>query len=178
VRPASWRYGRSIVVLHLVPIVVGILAVFVAVTLVWPYCRPAPFPMEVLLDDWRRRAIVRRQLGGGLRRLRRLVRGRSGVEAALLVVESLPNGKRAECHAARRRGEGGAAQVITVALTTGERRHTADELLAVVAEQYLALVLGARRPRPASTVVAPAATTPDRLRALLTDLGVRDGTAG
>lgn len=134
--------------------------------------------MEVLLDDWRQRAIVRRRLGGGLRRLRRLVPGRSGAEVAILVVESLPDGKRSECCSARRRGEGGTAHLIMVALTAGERRQTADELLAAVAEQYLALALGARASRPAPSMATPAATTPDRLHALLTDLGVRDGTAG
>lgn len=158
--------------IQLAPIVVAVAAVIAAATLLWPFCRPAPVPLEVLLADWRQRAIVRRRLGDGLRRLRRLVRSRAGVEVAVLVVESLPEGKRAECLPARRRGDGRTTQLITVALASGERRHTVDELLAAVAEQYLALGSS-----PARRVAMPAAaTTTDRLRALVADLG-RDGTA-
>lgn len=156
-------------------VVVVVLLVGVTAACAWSFYRPAPVPMEVLLADWRCRAAVRRQLGAGLRRLRRLVRGRIVSGVALLIVEWLPDGSRANCQPVRRRGDGGNGQLITVALTVGERRQTADELLAALAEQYLALTLGGRPSRPTSPPV-PAA--PERLRELLTDLGARDGRAG
>lgn len=162
--------------LSIVSIVMSILAVVVAMTLIGWFCRPMPVPMEVLLADWRQRAIVRRQLGDGVRRLRRLVRCRGGAEAALLVVEWLPDGKRAECQPIRRRGDGVTTQLITLALTSGERRYTANELLAAVAEHYLALGSSPGR-RLGAPAAANVASTPERLRALLTDLGSRDGAA-
>ena len=162
---------------HVPLILLGLVAVCGVGMFAWACCRPGPVPIEVLLADWHRRIGVRRQLSSGLRRLRRLLPERGSPAVAILVVEWLPNGQRAHCHVARRRGDSGTASLITVALTSGERRYRADELLAAVAEQYLTLALGNRAPRPASTVGQPPATEPDRLRALLTDLGVSDGVA-
>jgi hypothetical protein len=156
-------------------VVVVVLLFGLTAACAWSFYRPAPVPMEVLLADWRRRAAVRRQLGAGLRRLRRLVRERTGSGVAILIVEWLPDGSRANCQPVRRRGDGGSGQLITVALTVGERRQTADELLAALAERYLALRLGAHPARPTPP---PVAAAPERLRELLTDLGARDGRAG
>lgn len=153
-------------------LVVGALATGAA----WSYWRPAPIRMEVLLADWRRRWVVRRQISAGVRRLQRLLPGHSA-NVALLVVEWLPASKRADCLPLRRRGERAPSQLITVALTCGERRQTVDELLAAVTEQYLALAAPPRSARPAATV-APPPPTPDRLRALLTDLGGQEHAAG
>ncbi|HEY8745267.1 MAG TPA: hypothetical protein VIU62_19425 [Chloroflexota bacterium] len=159
---------------HLIPIIVGVLLLgMVAVAAARMSWRSSPIMMEVLLADWRQRWLVRYRLGAALRRLHRLVPGR-GADVALLVLEWLPEGKRAQRQPVRQRGNSGPSQLITVALTSGERRQTSDELIAAVAEQYMALTVAPRQAR----AVAPApATAPDRLRALLTDLGGQENAA-
>ena len=159
---------------HLIPItasalLLGVLA-FAASRKAW---RPSPITMEVLLADWRQRWLVRRRLGAALRRLHRLVPGRDA-DVALLVVEWLPEGKRAQRQPVRQRGNSGTSQLITVALTSGERRQTPDELIAAAAEQYLALAVPAR---PARAVAPTPTTAPDHLRALLTELGGQENAA-
>jgi len=160
---------------HLIPIIAGTLLLgMLAFAAARVSLRSSPITMEVLLADWRQRWLVRRRLGAALRRLHRLVPGRdAGV--VLLVGEWLPEGKRAQRQPVRQRGNSGTSQLITVALTSGERRQTPGELIAAVAEQYLALAVPAR---PARAVATAAATAPDRLRALLTDLGGQENAAG
>src|SRR6185312_9304291 len=100
-----------------------------------------------------------------VRRLHRLVGPPSGTDLALLLTESLPEGRRATCAAIRRRSDGQVIRLLCLALSVPERRLTIDEVLAALAEQYLACSVApkARAARVATTTAAPAS---DQLGAL------------
>jgi hypothetical protein len=156
------------------PIARGILVVvlvLVAGYAAWQELRPVPFPVVVLAGNATSRRRWRRRLGDTVRRLQRLVGPPPGADLALLLVEWLPEGQRATCVAIRRRSDGQTIRLLCLALSVPERRLTPDEVLAALAEQYLACaqIAKARTARAPATTAAPAA---DQLGALLTDLGI------
>ncbi|MGI8916097.1 MAG: hypothetical protein ACR2JY_20370 [Chloroflexota bacterium] len=137
----------------------------------WPALRPSPVPIEVILGDQGQRRRWRRLISGAVRRLRRLVGASPGASLALLVTEWLPDGQRATCVPARRRADGRTVHLVSLALNVPERRLTPDEVLAALAEQYLALTL-ASRPKAGRVPASPPAPAADQVGALLRDLGV------
>jgi hypothetical protein len=155
------------------PVAHGILVLLVLVVgyAAWRELRPVPFPVVVLAGNHRMRRRWRRRLGDAVRRLQRLVGPPPGADLALLLVESLPEGQRAACVAIRRRSDGQTVRLLCLALSVPERRLTPDEVLAALAEQYLACaqIAKARTARAPRSCSAPAA---DQLGALLTDLGI------
>lgn len=141
----------------------------------WPALRPPPVPIEVVLGDRAQRRRWRRQLGDGVRRLHRLAGPSTGGDVALLVVDWLPDGQRAATSPTRRRTDGRTVHLVSLALGIPERRLAPDEVLAALAEQYLALTL-APKPRATRAPAPPAAPPPQPIGALLRDLGpVRNG---
>jgi len=137
----------------------------------WPDLRPSPVPIDVVLGDRAQRWRWRRLLGDALRRLRRLVGVAPGDGLALLVAEWLPDGQRASCAPTRRRTDGRTVHLVSLALSVPERRLSPDEVLAALAEQYLALTLASRH-RAGRAPAAPPAPVADQVGALLRDLGV------
>lgn len=155
------------------PVVRGIVVVLVLVAgyAAWQELRPAPFPVAVLAGNLTTRRRWRRLLGNTVRRLQRLVGPPPGADLALLLVEWLPEGQRATCVAIRRRSDGQTVRLLCLAHSVPERRLTPDEVLAALAEQYLACaqIAKARTARVPIPTPTPAA---DQLGALLTDLGI------
>ena len=135
---------------------------------VWREWRPAPLPVAVLVGKWTTRRRWRRLVGDAVRRLQRLV-GSPSPTRALLLVEALPEGQRATRVGVRRRDNGETVRLVLLALSIPERRLTADEVLAALAEQYL-VGAGASRRRAARPATPPPVSDP--LGALLADLGL------
>jgi hypothetical protein len=155
------------------PLVIGLLAAMVLVAgyAVWQALRPPPLPVAVLAGNRATRRRWRRLLSDAVRRLQRLIAPPPGADLALLLVEWLPDGQRAVSVPIRRRTDGHTVRLLCLALRVPERRLVPDEVLAALAEQYLACspVGKARAARTPATTVAPAS---DQFGALLTDLGI------
>lgn len=134
-----------------------------------PALRRTPVPIEVISGDRACRVRWRHLIGDGVRRLQRLTGAPTSPAFALLVVESLPDGQRSALSSVRRRGDGRAFQLVRLALSVPERRLVPDEVLAVLAEQYLA-VTASPKSRSAQAVVS-SADAADRVATLLADLG-------
>jgi hypothetical protein len=137
--------------------------------------RPPPIPIEVVSGDRACRRRWQHLLGNGVRRLQRLTGAPTAPALALLVVDSLPDGQRAALSLLRRRGDGRTVQLVRLALSVPERRLAPDEVLAVLAEQYLAVTVPSKsRTAPATVTSADAAR---QVATLLADLGnARNGS--
>lgn len=151
-------------------------AILIAVAIAWWALWPPSVPIVVLAGDCATRLRWRRALGHGLRRLRRLVGPSHRADLAILVTEQLPEGRTVCLIPPSQDGDGHAVTILRLALTVPGRRLRANEVLAALADQYLAVMLAPPSesgPRAAKTAV-PAA---GQLGALLADLGiVQDGT--
>lgn len=153
-----------------VPVVATLVTILSAVGYRFgPNLRRTPVPIEVISGDracrWRWRHVI----GDGVRRLQRLTGVPTSPSFALLVVESLPDGQRSALTSVRRRGDGRAFQLVRLALSVPERRLAPDEVLAVLAEQYLAVTVAAKSKSAQATVSS--ADAADRVATLLADLG-------
>lgn len=156
------------------PVARGVFVVVLAVVAgyaAWWALRPPPFPVAVLAGNATVRLRWRRLLGNTVRHLQGLVGTPTGAGMALLLVEWLPDNQRATCMPIRRRSDGQAVRLVCLALSVPERRLTADEVLAALAEQYLACAAAAK-PKAARTPTTAATPSPDQLGTLLTDLGI------
>jgi hypothetical protein len=91
----------------------------------------------------RTREALERSLAGGLRRLRRAVGLPASVAVTVVVQHALltegAGGRLAGCSELAQQADGGRAVLIRLALQPEARHLTPDELLAVLAEQWLAL---------------------------------------
>jgi hypothetical protein len=100
-------------------------------------------PVVMLVADRRTREALERSLAGGLRRLRLAVDLPASVAVTVVVQHVLltegAGGRLAGCSELAQQADGGRAVLIRLALQPEGRRLTADELLAVLAEQWLAL---------------------------------------
>jgi hypothetical protein len=112
----------------------------------WRRLRTAPrrsVPIVVLVADRRTRVALERSLAGGLHRLRRAVDLPAPVAVTVVAQHALlaegTAGSMAGCSELAQRADGNRAVLIRLALHPSGRRLAPDELLAVLAEQWLAL---------------------------------------
>jgi hypothetical protein len=100
-------------------------------------------PVVVLVADRRTRRELERSLAGGLHRLRRAVDLPASVTVTVVVQHALltegAGGRLAGCSELAQQADGGRTVLIRLALDPDGRRLTPDELLALLAEQWLAL---------------------------------------
>ena len=97
-------------------------------------------PIEVLLTNGSRRRKIERELRAGLRQLQHLLGPPSLVEIAVVVQHVITmDGQLAGCYQLRRRLDGSQSALLRVALEVNHRRLSSDDLLAVVAEQWIAI---------------------------------------
>jgi hypothetical protein len=99
-------------------------------------------PVQVLVAERRRRREVARELGAGLRQLRCLLGEHFPRDLRVLVQETVVCDRPlAGCARVVRRADGTRAVFVQLALRVGPRRLGADEVLAVLAEQCVALAV-------------------------------------
>jgi len=97
-------------------------------------------PIEVLVTDRKRRRKIERELRAGLRQLQHVLGLPSLVETAVVVQQVITmDGQLAGCYQLRQRPDGSQSALLRVALEVNHRRLSSDELLAVVAEQWIAI---------------------------------------
>jgi len=97
-------------------------------------------PLEVLLTNGSRRRKIERELRAGLRQLQHVLGPPSLVEIAIVVQQVITmDGQLAGCYQLRQRPDGSQSALLRVALEVNHRRLSSDELLAVVAEQWIAI---------------------------------------
>jgi hypothetical protein len=131
--------------------------------------RRTAVPIEIISGDRACRWRWRRVIGNGVRRLQRLTGTPTSPAIALLVVESLPDGQRSALSSVRRRGDGRTFHLVRLALSVPDRRLAPDEVLAALAEQYLAVTVAPKAKLEQAAV--PSADAADRVATLLADLG-------
>jgi hypothetical protein len=104
--------------------------------------RPRPIPIEVLVADRARGRTIERDLGAGLRRLRRAL-GRQLPNGVAVVVQQVICTDRqiAGCFQLARRPDGADLALVRLALQVDGRPLPTDELLSVLAEQYIGLAV-------------------------------------
>jgi len=97
-------------------------------------------PLEVLLTNGSRRRKIERELRAGLRQLQHLLGPPSLVEIAIVVQQVITMDRQlAGCYQLRQRPDGSQSALLRVALEVNHRRLSSDDLLAVVAEQWIAI---------------------------------------
>ncbi len=97
-------------------------------------------PLEVLLTNGSRRRKIERELRTGLRQLQRVLSPPSLVEIAVVVQHVITMDRQfAGCYQLGQRPDGSQFALLRVALEVNHRRLSSDELLAVVAEQWIAI---------------------------------------
>ena len=103
--------------------------------------REHSIPIEVLVADRRRRRAIERELRRGLRRLRRIVGASSPADVAIMVQQVITADRQlAGCYHLGQRPDGTPCALLRLALQVDGRRLGTDDLLAVLAEQWIALV--------------------------------------
>ncbi len=96
--------------------------------------------IEVLVTNGGRRRKIERELRAGLRQLQHVLGLPSLVETAVVVQQVITmDGQLAGCYQLRQRPDGSQSALLRVALEVNHRRLSSDELLAVVAEQWIAI---------------------------------------
>jgi hypothetical protein len=105
--------------------------------------RLRPVPVEVLVVDRARRRAVHRSVRRGLRRLRRVLGAPLPAGVAIVVQELVTPADRqlAGCYQQGQRPDGSRFALMRLALQVDGHRLTTDELLAVLAEQYIGLAM-------------------------------------
>jgi len=97
-------------------------------------------PLEVLVADGKRRQKIERELRAGLRQLQRVLGPPSLVEIAVVVQQVITMDRQlAGCCQLGQRPDGSQFALLRVALEVNHRRLSSDDLLAVVAEQWIAI---------------------------------------
>jgi len=97
-------------------------------------------PLEVLVADRKRRRKIERELRAGLRQLQRVLGPPSLVEIAIVVQQVITMDRQlAGCYQLRQRPDGSQSALLRVALEVNHTRLSSDDLLAVVAEQWIAI---------------------------------------
>ncbi len=96
--------------------------------------------IEVLLTNGSRRRKIERELHAGLRQLQRVLGPPSLVEIAVVVQQVITMDRQlAGCYQVRQRPDGSHSALLRVALEVNHTRLSSDDLLAVVAEQWIAI---------------------------------------
>jgi len=97
-------------------------------------------PLEVLVADRKRRRKIERELRAGLRQLQRVLGPPSLVEITIVVQQVITMDRQlAGCYQLRQRPDGSQSALLRVALEVNHTRLSSDDLLAVVAEQWIAI---------------------------------------
>jgi len=97
-------------------------------------------PVEVLVTDGKRRRKIERELRAGLRRLQHVLGPPSLVEIAVVVQQIIVMDRQlAGCYQLSQRPDGSQSALLRVALEVNHTRLRSDDLLAVVAEQWIAI---------------------------------------
>jgi len=97
-------------------------------------------PLEVLLTNGSRRRKIERELRAGVRQLQHVLGPPSLVEIAIVVQQVITMDRQlAGCYQVRQRPDGSQSALLRVALEANHTRLNGDDLLAVVAEQWIAI---------------------------------------
>ncbi|MFN8472794.1 MAG: hypothetical protein U0822_11445 [Anaerolineae bacterium] len=97
-------------------------------------------PVVVLIADKVQRCALERQLGAGLRQLEQVVRMPRDADVAVIVQHTLMTDHQlAGCYQVGQRDDGQPFALIRIALQVNGRVLSTDELLAVMAEQWIGL---------------------------------------
>jgi hypothetical protein len=97
-------------------------------------------PLEVLVASCSRRRKIERELRAGVRQLQHILGPPSLVEIAIVVQQVITMDRQlAGCYQVRQRPDGSQSALLRVALEVNHTRLSSDELLAVVAEQWIAI---------------------------------------
>jgi len=97
-------------------------------------------PVEVLVADRKRRRKIERELRAGLRQLQRVLGSPSQVGIAIVVQQVITMDRQlAGCYQVRQRPDGSQSALLRVALEVNHTRLSSDDLLAVLAEQWIAI---------------------------------------
>ena len=133
-----------------------------------------PVPIEVLISGpWRRRSVERR-LSHAIRRLQRAFAAPLSLDVAVVVQAIIMTERQVPgCYHISQQPDGSRFALIRLGLQVDGRRLSADELLAVLAEQYIALAMQSIGPSllvpidldppPSSGLQRSAALRPDPL---------------
>ena len=96
--------------------------------------------LEVLVTNGGRRRKIERELRAGLRQLQHVLGPPSLVEIAIVVQQVITMDRQlAGCYQLGQRPDGSQSALLRVALEVNHRRLSSDDLLAVVAEQWIAI---------------------------------------
>jgi len=96
--------------------------------------------IEVLVTNGIRRRKIERELRAGLRQLQRVLGPPSLVEIAVVVQQVITMERQlAGCYQLSQRPDGSQSALLRVALEVNHTRLSSDDLLAVVAEQWIAI---------------------------------------
>jgi hypothetical protein len=115
--------------------------------------------IEVLLAERARRRAVKRHVRAALRRLRRVLGAQFPSDAAVIVQQVVVTERQlAGCYQISHEHDGTRIALIRLALEVDGRPLTTDELLAVLAEQCIALAMQSAGPG----LLAPIALAPSR----------------
>jgi len=96
--------------------------------------------LEVLVSNGTRRRKIERELRTGLRQLQRVLSPPSLVEIAVVVQHVITMDRQlAGCYQLGQRPDGSQSALLRVALEANHTRLSSDDLLAVVAEQWIAI---------------------------------------
>ncbi len=96
--------------------------------------------IEVLVTNGIRRRKIERELRAGLRQLQRVLGPPSLEEIAVVVQQIITMDRQfAGCYQLRQRPDGSQSALLRVALEVNRTRLSSDDLLAVVAEQWIAI---------------------------------------
>ena len=96
--------------------------------------------LEVLVANGKRRRKIERELRAGLRQLQRVLGPPSLVEIAIVVQQVITMDRQlAGCYQLGQRPDGSQSALLRVALEVNHTRLSSDDLLAVVAEQWIAI---------------------------------------
>jgi len=96
--------------------------------------------LEVLVADGKRRRKIERELRAGVRQLQHILGPPSLVEIAIVVQQVITMDRQlAGCYQVRQRPDGSQSALLRVALEVNRTRLSSDDLLAVVAEQWIAI---------------------------------------
>ncbi len=97
-------------------------------------------PLEVLVADGKRRRKIERELRAGLRQLQHVLGPPSLVDIAVVVQQVITMDRQlAGCYQLGHRPDGSQSALPRVALEVNHTRLSSDDLLAVVAEQWIAI---------------------------------------
>lgn len=104
-------------------------------------------PIEVLISSFWIRCSVERRLRRGVWRLQRIVLLPSTMDVAVVIQRTIVTERQlAGCYQISQRSDGSRFALIRLALEKDGRRVSTDEMLALLAEQYIALALQSAGP--------------------------------